>query len=299
MLKIALLCVSLGFILYPSQSTSQPLQIDERFGVQVHFPEGWSLLSQDLYAPGVQGQIFASANEGVSVIVEKPLMLSEVNKQEWARGGAGHSLLYADRVDPVNSEDWPFDSPEFLPDLFSKYPNGMSVFFADASNWLGYVIFISRGGIFVKINITASKGDVEPDLAELQAILATLTIKSTLPEESQDPYTLAEKMYLYDRDYEQAIFFYEQVPKEHPKYSDAQRTIGYRILGKQFDDWSSAVPYVEEAYKIAPDDPKVLEDIGRVYLKMDRIEEGIGLLEKAGTRTALEALEKVRQDDTH
>lgn len=296
MLRIALLCVSLGFMLCPNQSTSQPLQIDERFGVQAHFPEGWALLSEDLYSYRLQGQIFASASGEMSFIVEKPMLLSELNKEEWTSGVAGHRMLYANTVKRVESNDWLFAPPDFAPYFFSKHPNGISVFYAEAPNWIGYVIFISKGGTFTKINITANRGNNEPDVAELDAILATLTFTTGLPEVDGDPFTLAERLYRFDNDYEQALFYYKQVPKDHPKYVDAQRAIGYRILGERLNDWISAIPYVEEAYRVAPEDPAVLETIGRVYLKTDRIEEGIHFLEQAGTRTAQQALNEVKPD---
>ena len=292
MLKSVLLFVSLGFILPLSQSKSQSLQIDERFGMQVNFPEGWSLLSEDLYSSLLQRQLFASSNEEIMVYVELVFMMPELDKWEWASGANQQPLSTSEIVIPVERKDWKFKPPEFRTSNFSKYPNGMSVFIIGGPNWKGYTIFVSRSDAFTRINFVTSKEGIEPELEDIEEILSTLTFSSEPPVMHEDPYTIADRVMMFERDYEQAIFHYKQVPKSHPKYVDAQRAIGYRILGKQFDDWESAVPYVEEAYNVSPDDPKVLEDIGRVYLRTGRQEQGIGYLKKAGTRVARKALQE-------
>ena len=290
MTKPVLLLSFLLFLVFPFSGGAQDLRIDERFGMQIDFPEGWSLLSEDLYSSMLQRQLFANEQEDVFVFVEYVFTLTELNKREWAFGINGYPLASADTVITIEQEDWPFEAPLFDPDIFSRYPNGASVFLGEAANWIGYVVFVSRNGTFTKINISASKEDREPDMEALYALLSLLTFSEKAPQLPEDPYTIAHRMYIYNRDYERAMVLYEEVPEEHPKYADAQRIIGHAILGRQFSDWTAAVPYVEEAYRVSPNDPNVLEDIGRVYLMTDRQEEGIALLERAGTPTARRAI---------
>jgi hypothetical protein len=47
---------------------------------------------------------------------------------------------------------------------------------------------------------------------------------------------------------------------------------------------------VDLALKASPDDPKVLEDAGRVYLKVGMTAEGEAMLKRADTPVAQEAL---------
>ena len=296
MLKFCACIFSLLYMIYGREIASQPLQIDERFGMQLHFSDEWSLLSEDLYSPVLQRQLFATENEQLFVYVEKALVLHELQKQDWASGLDVYPLSYADTVITVPQDEWLFDAPDFKLALFSDYPNGISVFYAEATNWLGYVVFLSRAGAFTKLNISASKEGFDPDIADLTAIISTLLLPEEPPVVQEDPYTTARYAFMVVKDYENAIRLYKEIEEDHPKYADAQRTIGYNILGKQFDDWTAAIPFVEEAFRVAPDDPKVLEDIGRVYLKANRVDEGIALLEKAGTHPARAALKAYREE---
>ena len=293
-MHVLLLLLGLIFLSIQNQIIAQPLQIDHRFGMEVQFPDGWTLLSEDLYSSMHQRQLFASEREEVTVYVENVFMLSELNKEEWAYGVEGYPLSFADSVVALKKEKWMFEAPEFRLSAFTKYPSGVSVFYAEASSWNGYVLFISREGAFIRLSITASKNHGEPDMKQVKNILSTLTFAAELPSVPDDPYILADRMYVIEQNYEQALLFYELVPETHPKYADAQRTIGYGIYGNQFENWATALLYVQEAYRVSPGDPGVLEDLGRVYLKAGRVEEGIEFLEKAGTRTARKVIEDFR-----
>jgi len=85
------------------------------------------------------------------------------------------------------------------------------------------------------------------------------------------------------------------VPEKSLYYATAQRYIGFNIYGREWDKWAEGIPYLEEAYRIAPHDPKVLEDIGRAYLKVGKVDEGIALLKQADTDVARKALAEIDQ----
>ncbi|MEM8488943.1 MAG: tetratricopeptide repeat protein, partial [Bacteroidota bacterium] len=224
--------------------------------------------------------------------VEKYGMLHELTKETWLEG-RGAPMSHADEARQLEEEAWPFKRPLFKPALIPTYPQGVELFWAEASNFIAYVAFISREASFVKVSVSASKEEHVPDEVALKELLATMSFLPELPQLTHDPYTEADRLMLLERDHEMALEYYKRVPADHPEYVKARRIIGYSILGNSMGKWDEAVPYVEEAYKLAPDDPKVAEDIGRVYLKVGREEEGIALLKQAGTPRANQVLESL------
>ena len=62
------------------------------------------------------------------------------------------------------------------------------------------------------------------------------------------------------------------------------------IYGREWEQWEKGMPYLEEALLTAPDDPRVLEDVGRAYLNVGRVDEGAELLRQANTDVAQDAL---------
>ena len=100
------------------------------------------------------------------------------------------------------------------------------------------------------------------------------------------------RLYYKERDFAKALEAYMRVPKESPLYATAQRYIGYNIYGREWGQWQDGLPYLEEALRSAPDDPKVLEDIGRAYIKVGKVRDGVELLKKADTDVARRALRR-------
>jgi hypothetical protein len=84
----------------------------------------------------------------------------------------------------------------------------------------------------------------------------------------------------------------EQVPETSKDYPRAQRLLGYNVWGVDRGNWTEAKRHVDLALKASPDDPKVLEDAGRVYLKVGLTTEGQEMLKRANTPVALHALAK-------
>jgi tetratricopeptide (TPR) repeat protein len=82
----------------------------------------------------------------------------------------------------------------------------------------------------------------------------------------------------------------EKVAPGSRDYARAQRLIGYNIYGAQRGDWKQAKEHVDLALKASPNDPKVLEDAGRVYLKVGLTAEGQDMLKRANTPAAQRAL---------
>ncbi len=123
-------------------------------------------------------------------------------------------------------------------------------------------------------------------------------LQETAPSHSgaqtNEAFQKGNQLYYQVGDFENALAAYQLVPKGSPNYATAQRYIGYNIYGREWGRWEEGLPFLEEAYRVAPSDPKVLEDIGRAYVKVGKITEGVDLLKKANTgaaRRALDALE--------
>src|SRR3954468_15746786 len=57
-----------------------------------------------------------------------------------------------------------------------------------------------------------------------------------------------------------------KVPSTSPQYATAQRLLGYNYFAHDKHDLTEAKRHVDLALAASPDDPKVLEDAGRVYV---------------------------------
>jgi tetratricopeptide (TPR) repeat protein len=106
-------------------------------------------------------------------------------------------------------------------------------------------------------------------------------------------YRAGNKLYYQERDYEAALRKYKQVKPWSVHYATAQRYIGHNIYGREWGNWEEGIPYLEEALRIDPNDPKVLEDIGRAYVKVGRTNEAVDLLRRAKTDIAQTALVQI------
>ncbi len=116
-------------------------------------------------------------------------------------------------------------------------------------------------------------------------------------------YRRGDCAYLRGRDlyanhnYDAALVEYQRVTRHSPFYATTQRSIGHNIYGRKWGQWEQGIPYLEEAYRVAPNDTKVLEDIGRAYVKIGRQQEGIEFLRKANTKIARSALDELSTDN--
>lgn len=110
-----------------------------------------------------------------------------------------------------------------------------------------------------------------------------------------DAFEEGNKLYFHERDIEAALERYLEVTESHPHYLTARRYVGHNIYGREWSRWQEGLPYLEEVLKIAPDDPKVLEDIGRAYVAVGRTDEGKAYLQKAKTPVAQRALDQLRE----
>src|SRR6185437_2020545 len=81
-----------------------------------------------------------------------------------------------------------------------------------------------------------------------------------------------------------------KVPPTSPGYATAQRLLGYNYFAHDKHDFVEAKRHVDIALAARPDDPKVLEDAGRVYILAGLTDEGTAMLKKADTPVALDFL---------
>jgi hypothetical protein len=106
-----------------------------------------------------------------------------------------------------------------------------------------------------------------------------------------------KNLYYREHNHLGALAKYKQVKPSSKYYATAQRYIGHNIYGREWGAWDKGVPYLEEALRVSPEDPHVLEDIGRAYVKVGRVEEGVELLIRAKTDVAQTALAQLEPSD--
>jgi hypothetical protein len=82
------------------------------------------------------------------------------------------------------------------------------------------------------------------------------------------------------------------VPSTSRDYASAQRRLGWNYYAQNKHDLVEAKKHVDLALAASPDDPKVLEDAGRVYILAGYTDQGTAMLKKAGTPAALEFLDR-------
>lgn len=110
-----------------------------------------------------------------------------------------------------------------------------------------------------------------------------------------DAFEEGNRLYFRERNLEEALKRYLEVERSDPNYATARRYIGHNIYGREWGRWQEGIPFLEDAQAIAPDNPKVLEDIGRAYVAVGKIEEGRQLLERANTPLAARALKRLQE----
>jgi len=81
-----------------------------------------------------------------------------------------------------------------------------------------------------------------------------------------------------------------KVPPTSPDYATAQRLLGYNYFAHDKHDFAEAKRHVDQALAASPNDPKVLEDAGRVYVLAGLRAEGTAMLKKADTPVARDFL---------
>jgi hypothetical protein len=86
---------------------------------------------------------------------------------------------------------------------------------------------------------------------------------------AQDPYRDGMEAYLA-RDFQRAVELLSRVPASHPQYAKAMRFVGYNIFVREWNRPQDGIPYVTRAWKAAPGDSKVMEDVTRAYAKAGR-----------------------------
>ena len=84
---------------------------------------------------------------------------------------------------------------------------------------------------------------------------------------------------LWNRDYYKSLEFFKQALKENPSYVDARKGMAeaYFLLG----EYSEALSHAEEALKGARERVDLLTLIGRIYLGMNRLDDGEYYFKKA------------------
>lgn len=117
-----------------------------------------------------------------------------------------------------------------------------------------------------------------------------LTIScSTIPKQN-NVFEKGNYYYFKKSNISKALKYYQQVPENSSDYNTALRYIGYNIYCRKLKKHSIGLPYLEKAYKLSPKDEKILEDLGRCYIEMGKIEEGKKLLLEANTEISKEYL---------
>ncbi len=81
-----------------------------------------------------------------------------------------------------------------------------------------------------------------------------------------DPWNAGMRAY-YLEEHEEAVRQLSRVPESDEHYAKAMRFVGYNIYVRKWNRPKDGVPYVTRAYRAAPDDEKVLEDVERCYAK--------------------------------
>jgi hypothetical protein len=79
-----------------------------------------------------------------------------------------------------------------------------------------------------------------------------------------------------------------QVSQNSPDYARAQRLLAWNYYAQQKHDLTQAKKHADLALAASPDDPKVLEDAGRVYVLCGLTDQGTAMLKRAGTPVALD-----------
>jgi len=152
----------------------------------------------------------------------------------------------------------------------------------------------------------------EPDQSYLQSLQNTAT--EVVNEESSDLDVLRDKLAkqypeeeglssadvrkafgeareaLKEEDFEEAIGLYASIPQDSDAYADARRRAGFNVLGRELGKWDEALVFLLDAYEASPKDKKVLEDLGRTYVRLEMYDDARIILKKAGTKNAREEL---------
>lgn len=110
--------------------------------------------------------------------------------------------------------------------------------------------------------------DIQPDSPKNKALI--LWIKSQI----------ATTLHLRDHKYEEARNVYEQMLKIDPQYLFALNNLAY-LLMTDMNDPQAALPYSEQAARIAPNDGRVLDTLGWNHVLLKNYDDAISRLRQA------------------
>ncbi|QQD23592.1 tetratricopeptide repeat protein [Venatoribacter cucullus] len=68
--------------------------------------------------------------------------------------------------------------------------------------------------------------------------------------------------------------------ERQPQHAEALNALGY-ALADRTERWAEALPFIERALEISPDNPAVIDSLGWVYFRMGDIDKALPLLEQA------------------
>lgn len=106
--------------------------------------------------------------------------------------------------------------------------------------------------------------------------------------------------HLKAKNFEKALEAWLSIPEKRDAYADARRRAGFNVLGRELGDWEGALVCLLDAYAESARDERVLEDLGRAYMRLDDYDNAEIYLSKARTRNAkaaLKELEAMRASD--
>ncbi len=285
-----------GLILIVSPANAQTLSVADRFGVQVDFPDGWQKLSQHLYSIRMQRQLFTSQDSVFFVWLQRFPLLNQTDKETWHEGPThSHPFRTADKITKLKPSEWPIAIDIASNDILSKTKSGACIYLVEREKDFTYVVFLARSDTFVRFLIGADRPFDQSIAEEMQALWRRVQVAPDLLPLEEDPYTVAHNAFHVERDFEKSKFLFEQVPTNHERYWDAQRILAISIYGNHLNQWEQAVPLIEEAYRLNPSETDVLEDIGAIYLKTGRVDQGIAYLTEAGTPKARRLIAKFEE----
>ena len=205
---------------------AQDLKVDEKFGVEIDFPEGWYLAGEIPYSFMMQSQLYLDSDTLHVIALERFLALSQVNKNYWHQGlPHGHPFDQAIRVKEIDEAHWPLEIPELESALFQTSTVGAKVFLLELQDSAMYVVFLARGSSYVRLMISSIAPGLGLDSNEVKGLLKRIKILPGEPPLEDDPYTAAERAHFFEKDLEQAILLYKLVPEDHPKYENVQQIL--------------------------------------------------------------------------
>ncbi len=205
---------------------AQDLQVHEKYGVEIDFPEDWHLVGEMAYSSLLQTQLYFDRDTLHWIFLERFLHLSQIDKDSWHEGlPYGHPFDQAEKITKLDEANWPIDVPDLsgAPLLINK--TGASIFLLQAADTASYVVFLARGASYVRLTIGTRAPGLNLNSTVVKDILQRIEISPNEPLLPDDPYTAAERIHRIENDRKKAKLMYKLVPADHPKYENAQRML--------------------------------------------------------------------------